>query len=119
MRSSSKNNPVRTVRRICRLTQAELAKMIGCARLTITTLESGKLKISEKMAEKIALHTGASRSWLLGNNTEVAAGCVRDLQRPLTAEGFLMRRAGVGDPRVDRLDVRQSEDVVGDRYSRV
>jgi len=93
--------------------------MIGCARLTITTLESGKLKISEKMAEKLALHTGASKSWLLGNNPEVAAVCERDPQRPFTSEVFWMTRVEVDDPRLDPLDVRQIENVVVELYARM
>lgn len=119
MRSSLKNNPVRMVRGICHLTQAELGKVIGCARLTVHTLESGKLKLSEAMAEKISLHTGVSKSWLLNNDHNSAAVCERDPQRPFTAEVFKMTRAEVTDPRLDPLDVVVIENVLACAYARL
>lgn len=105
MRSSSKNKTVRKVRGICRLTQQELADMVGCARLSITGLEHGRLRLSESMAERMSLHTGVSKAWLLSNDPERVAVCERDPQRPFTPEVFWMTRAEVKDPRTDPIDV--------------
>lgn len=119
MRSSAKNNPVRTVRRICRLSQTEFAKTIGCARLTVHSLESRKLKLSARMAQRIVLHTGVSKDWLLSNNPEIAAVCERDPQRPFTAEVFWMTRAEVSNPRLDPLDVVAIQNLLASAYARL
>lgn len=119
MRSSLKNNPVRTVRGICHLTQAELAQVIGCARLTVLALESGKLKLSEMMAEKISLQTGVSKSWLLSNDHSSAAVCEKDPQRPFTVEVFKTTRAEVSDPRSDPFDVVAIQNVLASAFARL
>lgn len=119
MRSLSKNNPVRIIRGICHLTQAELAKLIGCARLTVLTLESGRLKLSEKMAERISLHTGVSKTWLLSNDHKRDPICERDPQKPYTIDVFMMTRAEVSNPRLHPLDVRHIENVLASAYARL
>ena len=119
MRPSPNNNPVRIVRRICDQTQADLADLIGCARLTVHTIESGKLKLSEAMAEKISLHTGASQQWLLDPNRKLPPVCERDSKRPFTLEVFKMTRAEINDPRIEPLDVVAIESVVAAAYRRL
>ena len=96
---------IRTLRRTCGLTQAELASIIECARLTVVELESGKLKLSQRMAEGIAVHTGVSKAWLLEGNYRRAPVCERDSQRPFTEEVFEMTRAEVLDPRIEPGDI--------------
>jgi hypothetical protein len=71
------------------------------------------------MAEKIALNTGASKSWLLSNDPELAAVCERDTLRPFSAEVFWMTRAEVLDPRLEPLDVVAIENVVACAYARL
>ncbi len=101
----SKENVIRVLRRICGLTQAELAGILDCARLTIVELESVKLQLSQGMAERISLHTGASKVWLLEGNCRRAPVCERDPQRPFTKEVFEMTRAEVLDPRMEPGDL--------------
>ena len=105
MRTASKNKTIRKLRKICRLTQAELAEKVGCARLTIQGLETGRLGLTEKMAEKISTHSGVSQSWLLANDPARPPMCERDLQRPFDLNVFWMTRAEIEDPRTDFLDV--------------
>jgi len=119
MRSFSKNNPVRILRRICHLTQAELAKLVGCVRLTVHTLEAGRLKLSDNMAERISLHTGVSKAWLLSNDHKRKPVCQLDHQRPYTLEAFKLTRAEVCDPRVHPPHVRHIENVLVCAYARL
>ena len=114
-----KHNPVKIVRRLCGQTQQELADLIGCARLTVHTLESGKLKLSEAMAEKISLHTGVSQHWLLNPKRKLPPICERDPQRPYTVEVFNMTRAEITDPRIEPLDVVAIEGTVAAAYRRL
>jgi transcriptional regulator with XRE-family HTH domain len=105
MRAASKNKTIRKLRKICRLTQEELAQKVGCARLTIQGLETGRLGLTEKMAKKISTHTGVSQSWLLANDPARPPMCERDLQRPFDLNFFWMNRAEIEDLRTDVLDV--------------
>jgi DNA-binding XRE family transcriptional regulator len=102
---AAKNQTVRILRKLCGLTQAELAQVIGCARLTVHGLEAGKLKLSDKMADKIALHTAVSPAWLLANNPKTQPVCQHDRGRPYTREVFQMRRAEVLDSRTAPMDL--------------
>ncbi len=94
----AQNNPIRAVRRICGLTQAELADLLGCARLSIHAIESGRLKLSRKMAERISLHSGV---------------------RSFTLAVFKMTRAEISDPRIEALDVVAIEGMVAAAYRRL
>ena len=112
-------NTVRFVRKICGLSQAELATIIDCARLSIHALEAGKLKLSEKMADKIALHTGVSKAWLLANDIKTPPVCARDSGRPYTKEDFEMTRAEIQRPRTDPADLFAVYKYVEDFCSRL
>jgi DNA-binding XRE family transcriptional regulator len=114
-----KANPVKTIRRISGLTQAELADILGCVRLTVHALESGKLKLSDAMAEKICLHTGVSQQWLLDPKRQLPPVCERDVHRPYTVEAFHMTRAEISDPRIEPLDVVTIAGVVSAAYRRL
>jgi DNA-binding XRE family transcriptional regulator len=100
-----RENAVRIVRRICGVSQKELARIVGCARLTIIELEAATLQLSPRMAEKFALLVGISKTWLLQGNPRVRPVCERDSERPFTREVFEMTRAEVLDPRTDPGDV--------------
>jgi len=119
LRSLLAKNPVRIVREICGLTQAQLADIIGCARLTIHTLESGKLKLSQKMTEQISLFTGVSQAWLLDPNRKLPPTCERDPQRPYTQEVFTMTQKEISDPRAEPMDVVVITAFVHDAYRRL
>lgn len=105
MRAAPTNKTIRKLRKICRLTQAELAKKVDCARLTIQGLETGRLGLTEKMAKKISTCTGVHQAWLLANDPARPPMCERDLQRPFDLNAFWMTRAEIEDPRTDFLDV--------------
>jgi transcriptional regulator with XRE-family HTH domain len=105
MRAASKNKTIRKLRKICRLTQEELARKVGCARLTIQGLETGRLGLTEKMAKKISTCAGVHQSWLLANDPARPPMCRMDLERPFDLNAFWMTRAEIEDPRTDPLDV--------------
>jgi hypothetical protein len=87
--------------------------------MSIQAIESGKLQLSQKMAQKISLHTGVSMRWLLANKCKVPAVCDRDLERPYTPEIFRMTRAEVSDPRSEPLDVRAIQNILAVAYARL
>jgi hypothetical protein len=64
-------------------------------------LESGKLALSSRMAEKISAHTGINKAWLQAGNSRATPVCERDPQRPFTKEVFERSRAEVLDPRCE------------------
>src|SRR4051812_15552177 len=96
---------LRVLRKLCGLSQAELAQMIDCARLTVHELEATKLKLSARMAERIALHTGVSAGWLLAKNPKKKPVCQFDSKQPFTKEVFKMRRAEILASRTAPMDL--------------
>jgi hypothetical protein len=82
-----------------------LARILDCARLTIVGLEGGRLRMSPNMAERISLHCGVSRAWLLKGNPRLVPVCEQDPQRPFNKEVFDMTRAEVLDPRIEPADL--------------
>lgn len=118
MKLSANNSLVRLLRKTCHLSQAELADLVGCARLTIHNIEVGKLSLSEKMAAKISLHTGVGRRWLLDSKGKGPV-CERDPRRPFTEREFKMTRAEIADPRTEPLDVIAIESTVAAYFRRL
>jgi len=57
-RSPSNNHPLRNVRRIADLTQAQLAKRIGVTTETIQKIENGKLSMSYEIATRLCFQLG-------------------------------------------------------------
>jgi DNA-binding XRE family transcriptional regulator len=57
-----------TIRGICKLNQDDMAKILGVAKITIARIESGSLKLSEKLANKIQEEFDVSAAWLLAND---------------------------------------------------
>ena len=100
-----RENAVRIVRRICGVSQLGLSSIVDCARLTIVELESSKLKLSQGMAEKFALHVGINKVWLLKGNPRIRPVCEKDSERPFIREVFEMTQAEVHDPRSDPGDL--------------
>jgi DNA-binding XRE family transcriptional regulator len=69
---ASKSSHVLTVlRKNLALRQTELAKMVGCSVNTITSIEVGRLKLSESLAKRIAVVTECDEQWLLANDVSV------------------------------------------------
>jgi len=65
MAQSAKRTTVAVLRNMLGLSVAEFAKVIGRQVPTVQSLESGRLKLSEKTAQQIALATGIDTAWLL------------------------------------------------------
>jgi transcriptional regulator with XRE-family HTH domain len=70
MRLSGKRTTVAILRTMLGLSVEEFGELIGKSVPTIRALESGKLKLSEKTALRIAEETGVSIKWLLDGDTE-------------------------------------------------
>jgi len=65
MRPSPLRHPVAVLRSIIGLGQKELAKIVDKSTATIQAIELRKLALSEELALKISLETGASARWLM------------------------------------------------------
>src|SRR5262245_21669193 len=50
-------------------TQGEFEALLGCSRPTIQAIELGKLRLSQKLAQRVAEQTGVDLHWLLENDT--------------------------------------------------
>jgi transcriptional regulator with XRE-family HTH domain len=100
MRPSSCKSTVTVTRSVAGITMEELAAVLGCNRNSLQQIELGRLKLSEKMAERIALHTGVDMGWLLSHRYEVPPVCRRDPKQPYTREAGLGSKLG----RVCRLN---------------
>jgi transcriptional regulator with XRE-family HTH domain len=66
MPGSNARHTLAILRRALRLTQTELAELAGCSPPTIQSIELLRLKLPPGLGAKIALATGASLDWLLG-----------------------------------------------------
>jgi transcriptional regulator with XRE-family HTH domain len=51
------------------LSQSELAKILGCAAVTVQKIEQGNLGLSEELAAKAEEEMGVSAAWLLANDS--------------------------------------------------
>jgi DNA-binding XRE family transcriptional regulator len=76
MRPSSCKSTLTVMRSVAGLTQQRLADLIGCSRMSIQQIELGRLKLSDKMAEKISFHTGIDMNWLLGGDYKAPPVCL-------------------------------------------
>lgn len=56
------------LRRIIGLEQKQLALLVGCSLPTIQAIEYRKLKLSEKLGEKISCETGVGLDWLMASD---------------------------------------------------
>ena len=99
---TTRSTTVAIVRQETGLSAKAFGELIGKPLTTIKSLESGRLKLSEKMALVISERTGVSMSWLLSGNLEKAP--VDNYGKPWNRNTFevieIMRplkRAGLGD----------------------
>jgi transcriptional regulator with XRE-family HTH domain len=67
-----KRHVLTTIRNEIGVSQSEFAAMLGCTRSTVASLEmaSGRLELSQGLAQKISDQTGVAVGWLLANNLE-------------------------------------------------
>jgi hypothetical protein len=74
--------------------------------MSIQQIELGRLKLSHRMAERIALATGVSMNWLLAQQWRNPPTSQKDPNRPYTREVFRETQAEINEPRTHLLDVR-------------
>jgi DNA-binding XRE family transcriptional regulator len=80
MPASKSSHVLSVLRKNLALRQTELAKMVGCSVATITSIEVGRLKMSESLADRIVAVTGCDKAWLLAN----------DVSEPMPKRPFFM-----------------------------
>jgi DNA-binding XRE family transcriptional regulator len=66
--SKLRHNLARARRDVLKVTQAQLAKWVGCSPVTIQSIEAGRLALSDFLAARIEQITGVSAEWLLKND---------------------------------------------------
>src|SRR6266851_1295882 len=93
MRPSALRHPLAVLRQIINLTQKEMSDLAGCSCATVQAVELEKLKLSEKLAQRISYQTGVDPGWLLAN--DVAREPTRGDGTPFTKESFEMARASL------------------------
>ena len=119
MRPSLGKSSVTVVRSVAGLTQDQLAALVDCSRMSIQAIESGKLRLSPSMAEKISLNTGVCMQWLLANKYRVPPVCAEDPERPYTREAFKMTQAEISNPRVHPVDVEVIHSMVAAAFAQL
>jgi DNA-binding XRE family transcriptional regulator len=82
MPASKSSHVLSVLRKNLALRQNELAQMVGCSVNTITSIEVGRLKLSESLAKRIAVVTGCDEQWLLANDMSVPVA-----SQPLVFDG--------------------------------
>jgi transcriptional regulator with XRE-family HTH domain len=108
MPTSSKQSCLAVLRDIAGLTQRELAEIVGCAGITIQSVELGKLALSRRLAERISLHTGVDVGWLLAGDYKAPPVCLRDPGRLFTKKVYETQRADIEGSRTDPGDLVQA-----------
>ena len=99
---SKLTTPVSVLRHEIDLTVKKFAKLIGKSAQTVTSLESGRLKLSKATALRISEETGVSVDWLLANNPKVKPYVTKDLNHsvPFEKEHFEQVQASKMDPSI-------------------
>jgi hypothetical protein len=88
--------------------------MVDCAPVTVQSVELGKLRLSERLARRIALHTGADLDWLLAGDYKAPPTCPREAGEPYSKRHYQMTRAEIADPRTGPFDLAHAENVLED-----
>jgi transcriptional regulator with XRE-family HTH domain len=79
-RPPAKRHVLAEIRIQCGLTQPELAKILGCASITVQKIEQGNLSLSEDLARRAETELGIAARYLLANDPQ---------QKPVTLRGGL------------------------------
>jgi transcriptional regulator with XRE-family HTH domain len=82
-------NNLRQLRDILALTQPQLASLAGCSMDLIHSVETGRARLSTKVANQISRRTGISDAWLTG---DLQAPMVALDGKPYTLETFQQRQ---------------------------
>ena len=86
MENIVRHHPLAVLRSIIGKTQAEMAGLLEYSLPTIQSIETGRLKLSERLACKISDETGIELAWILGRNSAAWPKDVRG--EPFTLETF-------------------------------
>jgi transcriptional regulator with XRE-family HTH domain len=68
MKPSHLRHPVAVLRQILALGQKEFAELVGCSTIAIQKIENLGLRLSERLAGRIAEETGCALAWLLAGD---------------------------------------------------
>lgn len=71
VRISSQKHTLAVLRKLLGKTQKEMSTLVECSVPTIQAIELGKLKLSQKLAERIEFKTDVSVAWLLDDNIAI------------------------------------------------
>src|SRR6266404_716242 len=112
MPASNKRSCLAVLRSIAGITQRELADMVDCAPVTVQSIELGKLRLSERLAQRISLQTSVDLDWLLAGDYKATPTCPREAGEPHTKRHYQMTRAEISDPRTAPFDLAHAEGVV-------
>ena len=86
MAKSQEKTPLAKLRGILGKNVGSMAKLLGCSIATIRSVETGRLKISSKLKERIVHETWISPDWLTRGDVSVPAISTR--REPYTLEVF-------------------------------
>ena len=75
--SKLRHNLARARREVLKVTQAQLAKWVGCSPITIQSVEAGRLALSDFLAARIERITGVAAEWLLENDLKSGPPLIR------------------------------------------
>ena len=71
MRTSKQRTPVAILRNIIGQKTPGFAEMIGLSLSAVEKLETGRLKVSEAVAQRISFETGVDARWLLAGDPQM------------------------------------------------
>jgi transcriptional regulator with XRE-family HTH domain len=112
MRPSLKKHVLAVLREVIGFKQPMMAELLGCSLSSIQSIEVGRLPLSEKMAQRVALETGVAIEWLLKNNIKEPPVCplkqFTRFRRPFTKEYFEHWRAEKERPKNGSSDLEMS-----------
>src|SRR4029453_4122728 len=103
MRTSSKKTTSAVLRSIIGIKDFEMGEILDCSPATIHSLESGRLKLSDSLALRIAHETGVAIDWLLDGNPKVL---------PYAPNGTPFTRATFDRARSSKLPMPFSREVM-------
>jgi transcriptional regulator with XRE-family HTH domain len=101
---------LRQLRDVLALTQPQLASLAGCSQHLIHSIETGRARLSAKVANEISRRTGISDAWLTG---DLQAPMVALDGKPFTLETFQQRERDYHFSRGPHLQWRKLQFGVG------
>ena len=106
MKPSHLRHPVAVLRQILALGQKEFAELVGCSTIAIQKIENLGLRLSERLAGRIAEETGCSLAWLLaGDAAAVPTSARREVFTLAVYDRHRARKVSTGKVPVARVAV--------------